>query len=143
MEVKINKEIYDYKEKIFFGLTLRQFIFSVIACIVAVLLYFLLRKFIGLEVLSWICILGAIPFAFLGFFRYHGMYAEEFIIVWIRSEILMPKVLLFKPENFYDELEKNEIKRLEKEMMNGVVYKQKQRKRKSKRAKVSTTGNTD
>ena len=31
MEVKINKEIRDYTEAIFFGLSLRQFIFSVLA----------------------------------------------------------------------------------------------------------------
>ena len=43
MEVKINKEIRNYTESMFFGLSLRQFIFSVLACGVAVGLYFLLR----------------------------------------------------------------------------------------------------
>ena len=38
MEVKINKDIREFSESIFFGLSLRQFIFSVIACIVAVVL---------------------------------------------------------------------------------------------------------
>ena len=42
MEVKINKEIRDYTEAIFFGLSLRQFIFSGLACGSAVGLYFLL-----------------------------------------------------------------------------------------------------
>ena len=44
MEVKINREIRNYTESIFFGLSLRQFIFSIFACGVAVLLYFLLRS---------------------------------------------------------------------------------------------------
>ena len=35
MEVKINKEIRNYTESMFFGLSLRQFIFSVLACGVA------------------------------------------------------------------------------------------------------------
>ena len=39
MEVKINKEIRNYTESMFFGLSLRQFIFSVLACGVAVGLY--------------------------------------------------------------------------------------------------------
>ena len=43
MEVKINKEIRDYTEAIFFGLSLRQFIFSGLACGIAVGLYFLLH----------------------------------------------------------------------------------------------------
>jgi len=42
MEVKINKEIRDYQESMFFGLSLRQFIFSLLAVGIAVLLYFLL-----------------------------------------------------------------------------------------------------
>ena len=32
MEVKINKEIRDYTESVYFGLSLRQFIFSILAC---------------------------------------------------------------------------------------------------------------
>ena len=40
MEVKINKEIRDYTEAIFFGLSLRQFIFSALACGIVVGLYF-------------------------------------------------------------------------------------------------------
>lgn len=36
MEVKINKEIRNYTESMFFGLSMRQFIFSVLAVVVAV-----------------------------------------------------------------------------------------------------------
>ena len=115
MEIKVNKEIRDYSESIFFGLSMRQFIFFFFFCVVAVLLYFLLRGHLGIETLSWICILGAVPFAVLGFVRYNGMNAEEFIIAWIKSEILMPKVLYFKPTNYYDEILKDEFKKREME----------------------------
>ena len=91
MEVKINKEIRNYTESMFFGLSLRQFIFSVLACGVAVGLYFLLRGRFGTETLSWMCILGASPFAMMGFVRYNGMTAEQFVWAWIKSEFLMPK----------------------------------------------------
>lgn len=117
MEIKVNKEIRDYTESIFFGLSLRQFIFSMMACVVAVLLYFLLRGHLGIETLSWVCILGAIPFGVLGFVKYNGMNAEEFVVAWIKSEILLPSVLLFKPENIYYELLKEDFKNLEKEEM--------------------------
>ena len=115
MEIKVNKEIRDYSEAIFFGLSMRQFIFSALACIVALLLYFLLRNHLGIETLSWICILGAIPFAALGFIKYNGMNAEEFFVAWIKSEILMPKVLYFKPTNYYDEILKDKFKKREME----------------------------
>ncbi len=104
MEVKINKEIMNYKESIYFGLSLRQFIFSLIACIIAVLLYFLFFQVLSLEVLSWVCILGAAPFAAFGFIKYNGMKLEEFVLSYIKTELLMSKKLVFKPVNFYEEL---------------------------------------
>ena len=115
MEIKINKEIRDFNESIFFGLSMGQFIFSSLAVVVAILLYFILRNFLGIETLSWLCILGAAPFALFGFVKYNGMYAEEFIIAWIKSEILTPRVLLFKPENIYDELINSENRKAKKE----------------------------
>ncbi len=108
MEVKINREIRDYTEAVYFGLSLRQFIFSVLACGVAVGLYFLLRHFFGIETLSWVCILGAAPFAAIGFFKYHGMTAEKVLFTYLRSEILMPKEIKFISKNIYDEIERSE-----------------------------------
>ena len=150
MEIKINKEIRDYKETIFFGLSMRQFIFSLIACVVAVLIYFLLRNHLGLETLSWICILGAIPFGVLGFVKYNGMNAEEFIWAWMKSEILTPRVLFLKPENIYEELLESEYKRLKKEELKSGINKRtfksvkiKSRKGKEQNTKKCTTGNTN
>ena len=59
MEVKINREIRNYTESMFFGLSLRQFIFSVLACGVAVGLYFCSDRMLARETVSWVCILGA------------------------------------------------------------------------------------
>ena len=103
MEVKINKEIRNYTESMFFGLTLRQFCFSVLAIGAAVLLYFTLRPYLGLETLSWLCIVGAAPFGAIGFIKYHGMSAEQFLWAWIKSEILLPKKVAFKAVNIYEE----------------------------------------
>ena len=76
MEVKINREIRNYTESIFFGLSLRQSIFSLLAVIMAVILGFTFRGKVNTEVLSWICVFGAVPFGLLGFITYHGMTAE-------------------------------------------------------------------
>lgn len=102
MEVKINKDIRQYSESIFFGLSMRQFIFSILACLVAVVLYFILRPYFGIETLSWMCILGATPFAILGFVKYNGMSAEQFLVAWIRSKFLMPSYFVFKADNYYE-----------------------------------------
>ena len=45
LEVKINREIRNYTESMFFGLSLRQLIFSALAVAVAVGLYFLMRPY--------------------------------------------------------------------------------------------------
>ena len=115
MEVKINREIRNYTESMFFGLSLRQFIFSVLACAVAVGLYFLLKPYLGTETVSWVCILGAAPFAALGFVKYNGMTAEKFIWAWIKSEFLTPKKLVFHSTNTYYELMKPTIEQNQRE----------------------------
>jgi len=117
LEVKINREIRDYTESMFFGLSMRQFVFSVCACGVAVGLYFLLRPYVGTETVSWMCILGAAPFAALGFIKYHGMTAEQFIWAWVKSEFLIPKRLTFQPGNIYYEILKGSIQSREKEAL--------------------------
>ena len=117
MEVKINKEIRNYTESMFFGLSLRQLIFSVLAVGVAIGLYFLLKPYMGTETVSWMCILGAAPFAAMGFISYHGMTAEQFLWAWFRSEILEPKEIIFEPVNLYYEMMKKNIKAKEKELM--------------------------
>ena len=101
MEVKINREIRQYTESMFFGLSMRQFFFSLAAAAVALILYFVLKPHLGTETVSWVCILGAAPFAAMGFVTYHGMTAEQFIWSWIRSELLEPKQLHFEPVNTY------------------------------------------
>ena len=80
MEIKINQEIKEYNETMFFGLSVRQFIFAILACASA-------------------CMLGAAPFAALGFIKYNGMTAEKIAKAWIRSEILIPRKLVFQGEN--------------------------------------------
>ncbi len=129
MEVKINKEIRNYTESMFFGLSMRQFLFSALACGVAVGLFFLLRGRFGTETLSWMCILGASPFAVMGFVRYNGMTAEQFVWAWVKSEFLMPKKILFIPDNLYYEALRQNIEAKE----NGLpVPSQRKQKRRAK-----------
>ena len=116
MEIRINKEIRNYTESMFFGLNARQFIFSLFAVGIAVAIYFGLQGYLGTETVSWLCILGAAPFAALGFLRYNGMPAEKCIMAFVRSELLMPKRLKFHPTNLYYGILQPIIKKHEKEV---------------------------
>ena len=83
-------------------------------CIYTLGLYFLLKPHFGTETVSWVCILGAAPFAALGFVKYNGMTAEKFIWAWIKSEFLIPKKLVFHSTNTYYELIKPTIEQKQK-----------------------------
>ena len=107
LEIKINKEIRDYQEAVFMGLSLRQFLFSLLACGVAIGIYFGLKDVLGTETVSWLCIIGAFPFAVLGFVKYHGMTAEKAIMAYIKSEMMMPRELKQKCTNIYAEAMKD------------------------------------
>lgn len=99
MEIKINKEILTYQETIFFGLTMRQFFCSALAVVTALGLYALLSRVMGRESVSWICILGAAPFAVAGFFQYNGMKLEKFAWVWFKSCFLLSNHRVWKSQN--------------------------------------------
>ena len=116
MEIKINREIRHYTESVFFGLSLRQLVFSLIAVMVAVGLFFLLRNSVSTETVSWMCILGAAPFAALGFVSYHGMTAEQFMWTWIRTKLLEPRRLHCETNDVYYEALKDTIRKHGKEI---------------------------
>ncbi len=85
MEIKINKEIRAYRETLFFGLSVRQFVCSVLAVGVAVALYFTLSQVLDRETVSWVCIVGAAPVAAAGFFQYNGLTLERFLWAWLNQ----------------------------------------------------------
>ena len=103
-EIKINKEIRDYAESILLGLSLRQTIFSILACVIACGLYFLFKERLGTEVTSWLCMLGAAPFAAFGFIRFQGMYTEDIVKMAISSFGLSTRNLINVPFNLYYEI---------------------------------------
>ena len=101
IEVRINKEVRDYQEGIFFGLTMRQFLCALGAVTVALAVYFFLGPALGGSDVGWACVLAAAPFALCGFYRYNSMTFEQFILAVIRSELLYPKRLVFKSDHLY------------------------------------------
>lgn len=104
MEVKVNREIRDYTEGVFFGLSLRQCAFAALACVAAVGVFLALEPSLGLEPTSWACIAAAAPLVGVGFVRWHGMSAEQAALAWLRSEVLCPRVLLPEHRNLYASL---------------------------------------
>ena len=61
IEIKIPKEINEYKEKFLFGLTVRQFISAAVALAVCVPLFIFGKDAIGEDMIGWIIILIGAP----------------------------------------------------------------------------------
>ena len=90
----------------------------------------MLKPILDIGIVSWLCMAGAVPFVLLGFVKYNGMTAEKFLVAWLKSEILTPKKLLFKPSNYYLEMYKQEKK-----------YKDKNTKKSKKEKRIRKTKN--
>lgn len=103
IEIRIPKEIKNYREKLFFGLTLRQSICAGVALLICVLLYIFGNKFIPQEALSWLVILIAAPLMLAGFFRYNDMTFEQFGVEFIYHNFT-PQKRVYSYEPIFIEL---------------------------------------
>lgn len=93
-----------HKESIFFGLSVRQFFCAVLAVGIASGVYLGLGPIIGKDTASWLCILAAAPMAVAGFFSYNGMTLEQFILAFVKSELLCARCRPFIATNIYYQL---------------------------------------
>ena len=82
IEIRVPKEIKNYREKFFFGLTVRQCVCAAAALLICVPLYIFGGKFLPEELLSWLVMIIAAPLMLVGFFRYNDMTFEKFAVEW-------------------------------------------------------------
>ncbi len=136
MEIRINKEIKDYHESLFMGLSMRQFMCSLGAVGAAVGIYFGLKGVLDKETVSWLCIVCAAPLAAAGFFNYNGMNFEQFVVAYIYSEFICSGVRTYQSENYIHEAYKEVLKDVS-------VRKKESKKGKKKNPENSSAINTD
>ena len=142
MEIQINKEIRDYHESMFFGLSLRQFVFSLLACAVTIITYFITQPRFGTEIASWCCILVCVPFIALGYIRYNGMYFEAVVTATIMY-LMTPRKLLYRSENIWYGIMEDSIEQKVKEMKKNATEAAKEaRKRLQQNTQEPSAGNS-
>ena len=122
MEININKDIREYTEGVFFGLNMRQLICSGLAVASAVAIYFYARKTVSQEVITYLCIAAAAPFAAVGFIRYNGMPMEKIFVAWMKDNFLVPRRLTIKSNNIYLEALRGFFAKKEKEELNAQEH---------------------
>ena len=91
IEIKIPKEITEYKERFLFGLTIRQCVSAAAALAICVPLYLFGKDYLGDDVVGWLVILIAVPIFAFGFFKYDGMPFEQFIAMLYRQKWVEPQ----------------------------------------------------
>lgn len=105
IEIRIPKEIKNYREKLFFGLTLRQCICAGVALLICVPLYIFGNRFLPQEMVSWLVILIAAPLMLAGFFRYNDMMFEQFAVEFFFHNFT-PQKRVYSYEPIYMDLRK-------------------------------------
>ena len=122
MEININKDIREYTEGVFFGLNLRQLICSGLAVASAVAVYFGARGTVANDMITYLCIAVAVPFAAIGFIKYNGMPMEKIFVAWMKDNFLVPRRLTIKSNNIYKEALKGYFAKKEKEAINAQEH---------------------
>lgn len=91
IEIKIPKEITEYKEKFLFGLTVRQCVSVAAALAVCVPIFIFGKDYLGEEITSWLVILFAAPIFGFGFVKYNNMTFERLLTVVYRQKWAEPQ----------------------------------------------------
>lgn len=131
IEIKMPKEITEYKEKFLFGLTVRQCVSAAAALAICVPLFIFGKDYLGEDMVGWLVILIAVPIFAFGFFKYEGMPFEQFLLLLYRQKWAEPQ------KRKYEELPvfwdcRNEI--IEDELAHQIAeLKHKERKERNKK----------
>ena len=118
----MNKEVTEYRENVFMGLSVRKVVWLVLAGIVAICVYFWAKPRFGENVTSILCMVSAVPCILMGFFRRNGLYFDRYILTVFRFYFVVPRFLYFKSENpLYEKYCQNEatVKNREKQEKDG------------------------
>lgn len=104
----IPSDLTKIKTKVALNLTKRQLICFSIAIILALPIFFISRKIIGMELSLILCMLEAVPFFLFGVYEKNGVPLERLILIKIRKEIIRPEVRRYRETNIYEEAKKKE-----------------------------------
>lgn len=116
IEVKIPKEIRQYREKIFGIFTLRQVICIAIILIGSTTIGLLLSKAGANNDIVFLCIMiFAVPFFLIGFFRYEDMNFEEYAVIVFISTVLYPAKRVYESDHVYNDILEEYLEELREE----------------------------
>ena len=119
--VTVPKDVTKVKTKVLFNLTKRQLICFGSGLLIGVPLFFLSRGPLGNTTATMLMILAMVPAFLLAMYEKNGQHLEVILRNMIRSVFLRPKKRLYKTNNFYAVIERQN--QLDKEVYR-IVHKQ-------------------
>jgi hypothetical protein len=117
IEVKIPAEIDDYKEKVIFGLTIRQVASIGGALVVGIPIGVFGGNVLPADLVQWCVILAVAPIIAWGFATYKGMRFEEFVKVMFMFYFLPQK-------RVYEDTDVNYLCHIHEELMEEAILRQ-------------------
>ncbi len=131
IEVRIPKEIREYEDKIFMGMTVRQLVTTLMSMIISVFLFTNLKYIINIDILSYIIIGFDCLVLSIGWVEYNGMKMEKFIFVYFEMYFFSQK-RYYQDCNIYEGLNAELKKEMKKDIM---INQKKERVRFAKKKK--------
>ena len=119
--VTVPKDVTKVKTKVLFNLTKRQLICFGGGLLIGVPLFFLTRNSLGNTMSTLLMIFSMVPAFLLAMYERNGQHLEVVLRNMIRSVFLRPKKRLYKTNNFYAVIERQN--NLDKEVYR-IVHKE-------------------
>ena len=130
--VPVPKDLSKVKTKVAFNLTKRQILCFLVALLMGLPLFFLLKGSAGTNLAAMAMIVVMLPCFLLAMYEKHGQPLEVVVKNIIRTKFIAPKERPYRTDNFYSVLERQ--RKLEKEVSaiaKGNTKKQRGGKRKA------------
>lgn len=120
--VTVPKDVTKVKTKVLFNLTKRQLICFGGGLLIGVPLFFMTKNSLGNTMSTLLMIFAMVPAFLLAMYEKNGQHLEVILRNMIRSVFLRPKKRLYKTNNFYAVIERQN--NLDKEVYS-IVHKEK------------------
>lgn len=114
VEVRVPKDIKEYKEKIIAGMSMKQLLTVGIAIGVNAIISLIFMRFLGysMEIVSWIMIICSIPIVAFGWLKKDGLSFKQFLYYFFSYHFSPGKRYKTKQNNLSGEInEANENKK--------------------------------
>lgn len=114
--VQIPRDLNKVKEKFLFGLPKRQVLYFGLGAGIGLIPFFLLLEHNVSAAVTGL-MLCIMPFGFVGMYSKNGLTCDKIIVLWIKANLIRPKIRPYKTENIYVAMEEQaylerEVKRI-------------------------------